>query len=86
MPTYEYECNACGLRFERRQGMTEPALVECPECHGEVSRLVSAGIGLILKGAGQNRGGQHAGACSLEEGGRTCCGRDERCGKPPCEE
>jgi putative FmdB family regulatory protein len=86
MPTYEYECKACGLRFERRQAITGPALVECPECHGKVQRLLSAGVGLILKGADQNRGGPHAGACSLEEGGRTCCGRDERCGKPPCEE
>ena len=86
MPTYEYECKACGLRFERRQAMTEPALVECPECHGEVQRLVSGGLGLILKAAGHDRAGRHASACSLEQGGRTCCGRDERCGKPPCGE
>ena len=86
MPTYEYECKACGLRFERRQAMTEPALVECPECRGEVHRLVSGGLGLILKGAGRDRGGHHASACSREHGATTCCGRDERCGKPLCEE
>lgn len=85
MPTYEYECKACGLRFDRRQAITERALVECPECHGEVRRLIGPGAGLIVKGGDRGSAGD-AGACSLERGGRTCCGRDERCGKPPCEE
>jgi len=85
MLTYEYQCNACGLRFERRQAITEPALVECPECHGEVRRLIGPGAGFIVKGGGHGSAGQ-ASACSLERGGRTCCGRDERCSKPPCEE
>jgi 2-keto-4-pentenoate hydratase/2-oxohepta-3-ene-1,7-dioic acid hydratase in catechol pathway len=52
----------------------------------EVHRLVSRGVGFIRKGAGHDRAGHHAGACTLEEIGRTCCGRDEHCGKPPCEE
>lgn len=79
MPTYEYECRACGTRFERRQGITEAPLGECPECGGLVQRLVSGGAGFILKG-----GTQGGGACSLEREGRTCCGRDERCGKSTC--
>lgn len=79
MPTYEYECKICGLRFERRQAITDAPLAECPECRGEVRRLVSGGAGFILKD-----NGRRAGACSMEESGRTCCGREERCGKPPC--
>lgn len=86
MPTYEYECKACGARFERRQAMTDPPVATCPECGGEVRRLVSGGAGFILKGDGRSRGRQHGGACSLEEAGRTCCGREERCGTPPCGE
>lgn len=73
MPTYEYACGACGQQFERRQAMTDPPLFECPSCGGPVRRLVSGGAGFILKGA-----------CSLERFGRTCCGREERCGKDPC--
>ncbi|MFH0919425.1 MAG: zinc ribbon domain-containing protein [Fibrobacterota bacterium] len=83
MPTYEYECKSCGLRFERQQAITEAPLAQCPECNGEVQRLVSGGTGFIFKGAGQARIGQHG--CSLESSGKTCCGREERCGKSPCE-
>ena len=84
MPTYEYECRECGLRFERCQSMTEDPLTECPECRGQVRRLVSGGLGFILKGSGQGEASHYSGACSLEQVGRTCCGRNERCGKPPC--
>jgi putative FmdB family regulatory protein len=84
MPTYEYECESCGLKFERQQGITEMPLSECPECHGKARRLVSGGTGFILKGTGSSRMRQSSGSCSLEQSGKTCCGRDERCGKPPC--
>ena len=86
MPTYEYECLKCGLRFERRQSMTDRPVAECPECKGEVRRLVSGGAGFIIKGTGRGPVDRRAGSCSLEQGGKTCCGRDERCGKPPCGE
>ncbi len=84
MPTYEYECRACGKGFERRQAITEAPLDKCPACHGEVRRLVSGGTGFIFKGGGDGRAGQHGRECSLEQEGRTCCGRGEHCGKPPC--
>jgi putative FmdB family regulatory protein len=84
MLTYEYECEVCGLRFERRQSIAEDPLTECPDCHGNVHRLVSGGAGFILGGSVQRRSGQRASECSLEQTGETCCGRDERCGKPPC--
>ena len=85
MLTYEYECKACGLRFERRQPITEAPLTECPECRGEVRRLVSGGAGFILKGSGDGHAGNQARVCSLDEIGTTCCGRSARCDKPPCE-
>ena len=84
MPTYEYECTSCGLRFERRQSITAEPLTDCPECHGKVRRLIAGGTGFILKGAGASRPGGQAAGCSLEREGRTCCGREERCSKPPC--
>jgi putative FmdB family regulatory protein len=83
MVTYEYQCTVCGLRFERRQAITEAPVTECPDCHGEVQRLLSGGAAVILKGAAHARPG-HGSACALEHAGRTCCGREERCGKPPC--
>jgi len=85
MPTYEYKCSAYSHIFEHRQAITEAPLVQCPECNGEVQRLVSGGTGFIFKGAGQALIRQHENGCSLESSGKTCCGREERCGKSPCE-
>lgn len=84
MPTYEYECGKCGLKFERLQPITAAPLQECPTCHGRVHRLVSGGAGFILKGGGWGRSSRDGSDCSLQRTGRTCCGRDERCGKPAC--
>lgn len=77
MPTYEYECRTCGLRLEKRQSAEEAALTQCPQCGGKLRRLMSGGAGFVIKGSGHE-------ACSLKQGGKTCCGREERCGKPPC--
>ena len=52
MPTYEYECRDCGHAFERFQGINEEPIGECPECGGNVRRLISSGGGLVFKGPG----------------------------------
>ncbi|MDD4861130.1 MAG: zinc ribbon domain-containing protein [Smithellaceae bacterium] len=83
MPTYEYECNRCHVRFERRQSMKDEPLKTCPECGGDVQRMVSGGSGFILKSQGQSLRDSRK-SCSLEETGRTCCGATSRCGQSPC--
>jgi putative FmdB family regulatory protein len=83
MPTYEYECNSCHVHFERRQSMKDEPLKECPECGGDVQRMVSGGSGFILKSQGQSLRDSRK-SCSLEETGRTCCGATSRCGQSPC--
>ena len=54
MPTYEYECEKCGHRFEVFQRMSDPKLEDCPEdsCDGHVRRLIGTGAGIIFKGSG----------------------------------
>lgn len=52
MPTYEYECSSCGHMFEAFQSITAKALSKCPKCSKKVRRLISAGAGIIFKGAG----------------------------------
>ena len=52
MPTYDYKCLACDVRFEKFQGITAPPIEDCPECGGKVKRLIGAGAGLIFKGSG----------------------------------
>ena len=43
MPIYEYECAACGARFERLQKRSDPDPVECPTCgKPKVRRKISA--------------------------------------------
>ena len=54
MPTYEYECQQCGHRFEEFQSITAEPRQTCPEasCQGSVKRLISMGGGLLFKGTG----------------------------------
>jgi putative FmdB family regulatory protein len=54
MPTYEYECEKCGLIFEEFQSISDKPLTKCkkPGCDGQVKRLISAGAGFLFKGKG----------------------------------
>ena len=54
MPTYEYECQQCGHRFEEFQSITAEPCQTCPEasCKGPVKRLIGMGGGLLFKGTG----------------------------------
>jgi len=52
MPTYEYKCNSCDIEFERFQRINDDPIKVCPECGGEVQRLISTGGGLVFKGPG----------------------------------
>jgi putative FmdB family regulatory protein len=51
VPVYEYQCDTCGLRFERRQHMSDEPLKDCPECDGHVHRVIQP-VGVIFKGSG----------------------------------
>ena len=52
MPTYEYECQSCGHRFEKFQSMTDEPAKRCPECRCKVKRLFGTGSGILFKGSG----------------------------------
>ncbi len=53
MPTYDYECQACGHRFEALQRITDDPLIRCPKCQkAKLKRLIGAGLGVIFKGSG----------------------------------
>ncbi len=51
MPIYEYKCSACGHRFEKLQSFSEGPVRTCPQCGGEVKKLISRSS-FILKGSG----------------------------------
>jgi putative FmdB family regulatory protein len=51
MPLYEYECDACGRRFERIQKFSDPPISVCPTCGGAVRKLFSSPA-IQFKGSG----------------------------------
>jgi putative FmdB family regulatory protein len=42
MPLYEYQCQTCGKRTEVLQRFSDPPLAACPNCGGEVKKLISS--------------------------------------------
>lgn len=53
MPTYDYECRACGHILETFQSMSDDPLKLCPQCgKEELARLIGGGLGVIFKGSG----------------------------------
>jgi putative FmdB family regulatory protein len=51
MPLYEYKCEACAHRFERIQKFSDPPVETCPQCGGQVRKLLSAPA-IQFKGSG----------------------------------
>jgi len=52
VPLYEYQCDACGCRFEVIQKFSDPSVESCKECgKGPVRRLLSSPA-IQFKGTG----------------------------------
>ncbi len=53
MPTYDYECDACGHAMELFQGINDPVKKKCPECgKSKLKRLFGTGAAIVFKGSG----------------------------------
>ena len=68
MPIYEYQCQSCGKRTEVLQKMDDAPLATCPNCGGEVKKLISAPA-FQLKGSGwyvTDYGGKKGGGVASE--------------------
>jgi putative FmdB family regulatory protein len=53
MPTYDYECDACGHEFELFQGINDAVQRKCPECGKlKLRRLFGTGAAVVFKGSG----------------------------------
>ena len=71
MPIYEYKCQSCGRVSELfAHSFNDSKDPRCPHCGGHsLDRLLSV-PGLLKESSGSSS--------------NTCCGRTERCEKPPC--
>ncbi len=69
MPIYDFKCRECGKVSEVLiRGAEEPP--RCPDCGSDdLERLMSS---------------PNMVRTTTRAPGTTCCGRDERCGAPPC--
>jgi len=53
VPTYDYECSACGHRYELFQFITASPVKRCPACgRPTAKRLIGCGAGVIFRGSG----------------------------------
>jgi putative FmdB family regulatory protein len=53
MPTYEYQCEGCGHRFDEFQSFKDDPLKVCPKCREEkLRRLFGTGAAILFKGSG----------------------------------
>ncbi|NLX19946.1 MAG: zinc ribbon domain-containing protein [Desulfobulbus sp.] len=84
MPVYEYECGECKKIFEIQQRIADAPVSVCPECGGNVKKLISMSS-FQLKGGGWYADGYSsfagkaacadtgsAPSCSAGSGG-SCC-------------
>lgn len=62
---YDYQCTTCGHEFEAVQSMKDVALVECPQCKGEIHRKLVAPT-LIVRGGDNLKSGHYRQVKSTE--------------------
>ena len=77
MPLYEYQCDACGHRFEKIQKHSDPLIDQCPKCGGTVHKLQSApafqfkGSGWYVTDYGKKDSGKGSKSDSSQESSST---------------
>jgi len=77
MPTYEYECTNCKLKFELKQSFNDKTTAICPVCHGVAHRLFFS-VPILFKGPGfyitdsreEIKGKLDAGGKEVSKGGK----------------
>jgi putative FmdB family regulatory protein len=52
MPLYEYQCDACGTRFEQIQKFSDPRVEVCPTCGEKKVRKLVSSPAIQFKGSG----------------------------------
>lgn len=87
MPTYDYQCSACGHAFEEFHGINEAPLKKCPKCKKpKLERLIGTGGAVLFKGSGFYTTDYRS--SSYKSGEKSdappCSGTPATCPKPDC--
>jgi len=80
MPTYVFKCEECGYEFEEFRWSINTNEAECPVCGSSAKIKITSEAGIIFKGSGFYATDYK----NKSYDGKTCCGRSQRCDKPPC--
>ena len=80
MPIYEYECQSCEQVTEISQSIKDAPLAACPQCGGQVSKIISQST-FALKGGGWYADGYSSGSAKACGGG---CPASSTSSTPPC--
>ena len=75
MPIYEYECQKCEEVVEAWQSLSDAPLTTCPNCKGELRKLISASA-FHLKGSGWYADGYSS------TSGKSCSNPAKSCNGP----
>lgn len=84
MPVYEYECQTCEKVFELQQKISDEPLKTCPDCQGEVKKLVSMSS-FQLKGGGWYADGYASASAAKAGNGNGSGGNGAEKPAPACE-
>lgn len=88
MPLYEYECAACGHRFEVIQSFTDAPIETCKKCGAAVHKLLSApaihfkGTGWYITDYGKMKGGDSGHSSSSDAPKSTDAAKTTDSAKP----
>lgn len=91
MPLYEYECKACGNRFEKIQKFSDPLVTLCPKCGKESVEQMLSAPAFTFKGSGfykndyapkQPAGGNSGNDSSSSSSGSDGSSGDAKAGNP----
>ena len=88
MPIYEYQCLSCGKRTEVLQRLAEAPITACPQCGGEVKKLISSpafqfkGSGWYATDYAGKKGGEEPKPEAKSESKSDDGGKSEKAEKP----
>ena len=81
MPIYEYRCLKCERQFELVRKFSDAPLSTCPDCGGELKKLISP-TSFVLKGSGwyvtDYPSAERKKAMGKEDKGKTEKGQDNK--------